>query len=62
MEHYLKDVFKNKDWVIDVRIMDKKFNKNKYGGTRKKTNSIKKSYYCPEGKIRLSFEQRDMGV
>ena len=53
MEHSLQGVFKNSDWVIDVRIMDKR---NQYGGTRKK-----KRYYCPNGRIRLSFEQKDMG-
>ncbi len=66
MEHYLKDVFKNTDWVIDVKKMDKKIeycsnnnNTRKKGGNR----SIKKNkYYCPLGRVRLSFKDIDMGA
>jgi hypothetical protein len=61
MEHYLAGVFKNSDWVIDVRTMDKKRNNTHYGGTRKKGRHTK-SYYCPLGRIRLSFEQKDSGI
>lgn len=64
MEHYLKGVFKCTDWVIDVRKMDDKviINQNGGNGTRKKGKSTKSSYYCPKGKIRLSFEQKDTGA
>ena len=61
MEHYLRGVFKNTDWVIDVRKMDKKRN-NMYGGTRKKGCSNKKNYYCPKAHIRLAIEHKDTGV
>ncbi len=59
MEYYLKGVFKNTDWVIDVRKMNKT-NTNQYGGTRKKSHHSK-NYYCPRGHIRLSFEHKDSG-
>lgn len=63
MEHYLKDVFKNTDWVIDVRKMDEK-QEQCGGGTRKKSCKIntRKKYYCPLGRIKLSFEYKDMGA
>jgi hypothetical protein len=57
MEHYLKGVFKNTDWTIDVREMDKS-----NGGTRKKGKKYNTKYYCPQGRIRLTFEKMDMGV
>ena len=60
MEHYLNGVFKNTDWVIDVRKMD--INNNQYGGTRKKGHNNKKNYYCPKGRIRLAIEHKDTGV
>lgn len=60
MEYYLKGVFKNTDWVIDVRKMDEKDNAiRKMGGNR---ITKKRKYYCPEGRIRLSFEEIDMGI
>lgn len=59
MEHYLKGVFKNTDWAIDVR----KMNDNQYGGAATRKKGVTRSrYYCPEGRIRLSFEPKDMGV
>ena len=64
MEYYLKWVFKNTDWVIDVRKMDEK-HEQCGGGTRKKGGSRaikKKKYYCPMGRIRLSMESNDMGA
>jgi hypothetical protein len=63
MEYYLDSVFSNKDWVIDVRKMDEK--NMQYNETRKQGGNriIKRNkYYCPAGKIRLSFEQKDVGI
>jgi hypothetical protein len=67
MEHYLKGVFKNKDWVIDVRKMDEKIEYCTNGGgkTRKKGGNRltkKNKYYCPLGRVRLSFKDVDMGA
>ena len=65
MEHYLKDVFKNTDWVIDVKKMDEKIVQCGGSITRKKggNRTIKKNkYYCPLGRIKLSFEHKDMGA
>jgi hypothetical protein len=65
MEHYLKGVFNNKNWVIDVKKMDGKQNNQSYGGTRKRggaKRAIKQKYYCPLGKINLTTEKNDMGV
>lgn len=53
MEHYLKGVFNNKNWVIDVTKMDDKKENVYYGGTRKK-GRMKKVYYCPKGRINRS--------
>jgi hypothetical protein len=66
MEHYLKDVFKNTDWVINVKKMDEKL--EQCGGssrTRKKCknrNTKKNKYYCPLGRVRLSFKDMDIGA
>jgi hypothetical protein len=65
MEYYLKGVFKNSDWVIDVMRMHEKHEKRRGGATRKNGGSItikKKRYYCPKGRIRLSFRDIDMGA
>lgn len=64
MEYYLKDVFKNTGWVIDVRKIDEK-HEQCGGGTRKKGGNRatkKNKYYCPIGRIRLSIEHRDTGA
>lgn len=62
MEHYLKGVFKNSDWIIDVRKMDEK-NKSGMNGDRRITaKQNKMRYYIPEGRIRLSVEQKDIGA
>jgi len=63
MEYYLKGVFKNSDWVIDVEKMDNtpelcKVRKN--GGRR--ITIKKKKYYYPKEKIRLSLQYHDMGI
>jgi hypothetical protein len=58
MEHYLKGVFKNTDWVIDVRKMDEK---RQEGGTRKRGQASRTMYYLPKGRIRLSLAE-DMSL
>jgi hypothetical protein len=63
MEHYLNGVFKNTDWVIDVRKMDK--GHDTCDGTRKRgggTRVKKRRYYLPMGRIRLAYNYKDMGV
>jgi hypothetical protein len=63
MEYYLKDVFKNTDWVIDVRKMDEK--QEQCGGTRKRSrcrSSRNNKYYCPLGRVKLSFKDIDIGA
>ena len=60
MDHYLKGVFKNTDWVIDVRKMDVRINADKQGG--RVTRKNRPMYYCPKGRIRLAIEQKDMGA
>jgi hypothetical protein len=64
MEHYLKGVFKNTDWVIDVRKMDEKHDQcvRKKGGNSCTRVTKKKKYYCPIGRVRISMEARDMGA
>lgn len=49
MEHHLRDLFSNKDWVIDIPFLIK-------GGKRNT-----KKYYCPKG-IRHTKTYKDFGV
>lgn len=58
MTYYLQGVFTNIDWVINVRTMN---NVKNGGGTRKRGRVNTTKYYCPVGKINLSFEQKDIG-
>ncbi len=65
MEYYLKGLFKNTDWVIDVRKMDNNSDGNytKLDNTKKNnTRKNKVRYYCPIGRVRLTFEKNDMGA
>lgn len=70
MEYYLRGVFKNTDWVIDVRKMNEKrdhCNNNggvtrKNGGASRTISHRKRKYYCPKGHLRLSFRDIDMGA
>jgi hypothetical protein len=50
MEHHLRDVFSNKDWVIDIPLLLK-------GGKRNT-----KKYYCPKGRIRHTNTYKNFGV
>jgi len=50
MAHYLRDVFDNTNWIIELPI--------RMSGGRKNT----RKYYCPKSKIRHSKTFRDFGV
>jgi hypothetical protein len=68
MEYYLKDVFKQTDWIIDVRTMDENTIRCRNGNETRKTGGKytpkknRTSYYCPKGRIRLYLEENDMGA
>jgi len=50
MAHYLRDIFDNTNWIIELPI--------RMSGGRKNT----RKYYCPKSKIRHSKTFRDFGV
>jgi hypothetical protein len=50
MEYYLKDVFSNADWVIEIPSSSRGGKKN----TRK--------YYCPNGRILNNKTYKDFGI
>ena len=70
MMYHLKDVFSNKDWIIEVGINENVINENvineKKGG--RKTKRQTKKYYCPNVRINLNpkynglfLRQEDLG-
>jgi hypothetical protein len=61
MEYYLKGVFKNTDWVINIKKMG---NTMRQSGGRSKNRTLKRNsqYYCPIGHVKLSFDKTDIGV
>ena len=55
MAHYLRDVFDNTNWIIELPI-------RMSGGKSKSRNNHTRKYYCPKGRIYHSRTFRDFGV
>jgi hypothetical protein len=55
MTHYLRDVFDNTNWIIELPI-------RMSGGKSKSRNNHTRKYYCPKGRIYHSRTFRDFGV
>lgn len=57
MEHFLKDVFQNTDWIIELSSIVA-------GGAHSlsKTRQTRRKYYCPKGTIRRNSVCKDIGV
>ena len=65
MMYHLKDVFSNKDWIIEVGMNENVINEKKGG---RKTKRQTKKYYCPNVRINLNpkynglfLRQEDLG-
>lgn len=50
MSHYLKDVFENTEWIIELPIA--------MNGGRRRT----RKYYCPRGRIAHKITYKDFGI
>lgn len=50
MSHYLKDVFENTNWIIELPIV--------MNGVRRHT----RKYYCPRGRIANKMTYKDFGI